>query len=135
MAKPRPRPKRLPGFTERVQTGCGGLYVTVNRDELGVFEVFAVLGHVGGCPPAQLEALGRMLSLNLRSGVKLSALVKQIQGIRCPKSQLLEGDIEGVLSCADGMAKVLAGEDDGAEVPVDAPPAPVESIEQCVKNA
>ncbi len=102
---PRKRAKRTTGFTERVNTGCGALYVTVNSDEAGMFEVFSALGKAGGCASAQLEAICRLISLALRSGVDAQAVIKQLRGIRCP-SLAWEGG-KSVLSCADAIASVL----------------------------
>ncbi|HEX9896776.1 MAG TPA: vitamin B12-dependent ribonucleotide reductase [Dehalococcoidales bacterium] len=102
---PRKRAKRTTGFTEKVNTGCGALYVTVNFDEFGMFEVFSSLGKAGGCASAQLEAIGRLISLSLRLGGDAQAVVKQLRGIRCP-SIAWEGG-KSVLSCADAIASVL----------------------------
>ncbi|GAH11457.1 unnamed protein product, partial [marine sediment metagenome] len=59
---PRKRSRVTTGVTERVTTGCGYIYVTVNRDEQGIFEVFSHLGKAGGCASAQLEATCRLIS-------------------------------------------------------------------------
>ncbi|MFH1638885.1 MAG: vitamin B12-dependent ribonucleotide reductase [Chloroflexota bacterium] len=101
---PRERPKITTGITEMVNTGCGHLYVTVNSDEKGIFEVFSQLGKAGGCAVAQLEAICRLISLALRAGVDVSSIVKQLKGIRCP-SIAWEG--KSILSCADAIASVL----------------------------
>jgi ribonucleoside-diphosphate reductase alpha chain len=102
---PRPRPKVTKGITERVTTGCGYIYVTVNFDDKGICEVFSSLGKAGGCASAQLEATSRLISLALRSGIDLASVAKHLRGTRCPSVAWEEG--RAVLSCADAIASVL----------------------------
>jgi len=79
---PRERSKSQRGHTELYDTGCGKLYVTVNRDSEGLSEVFTSTGRKGGCP-SQSEAISRLVSLALRCGVAPEAVVNQLKGIRC----------------------------------------------------
>jgi ribonucleoside-diphosphate reductase alpha chain len=102
---PRKRPKVTRGVTERVNTGCGYIYVTVNFDQQGISEVFSTLGKAGGCAAAQLEAISRLTSLALRSGIDVESLVKHLRGIRCPSIAWEQG--HAILSCADAIASVL----------------------------
>ncbi|MFW3147333.1 MAG: vitamin B12-dependent ribonucleotide reductase [Thermoplasmatota archaeon] len=107
--RPRERPKVIQGVTGRVDTGCGSLYVTINRDRFGPFEIFANLGKSGGCAAAQIEALARLASLSMRSGIDPYQVAKQLKGIRCPNPKL--GPVgmgeESVLSCPDAMGRAL----------------------------
>jgi ribonucleoside-diphosphate reductase alpha chain len=100
------RPKLLEGTTERVETGCGHLYITVNKDEAKrVIEVFASLGKTGGCSKCYAEALTKSISIGLRSGVKLERYHKILDGIVCIAPSYDEG--VHIKSCPDAIAKVI----------------------------
>ncbi|RMG91814.1 MAG: vitamin B12-dependent ribonucleotide reductase [Candidatus Dadabacteria bacterium] len=98
----RDRPLVLTGKTYQMQTGCGPLYVTINEDEQGLFEVFTTMGKAGGCAASQCEAIGRLVSLAWRSGVKPEPVVRQLRGISCHKPAGFGPN--RVLSCADALA-------------------------------
>lgn len=103
---PRPRPEIMTGKTYKVKTGYGNMYVTVNNDEKGVpFEVFATIGKSGGFYQEQSEAICRLISLTLRSGIKVEEVVDQLKGIRGPMPVFT--DKGTVLSLPDAMGRIL----------------------------
>jgi ribonucleoside-diphosphate reductase alpha chain len=105
---PRPRPRITAGTTSKFRMGCGTLFVTVNKDEKGICEVFANLGKAGGCP-SQSEATCRAVSAALRSGVDPTVMIDQLSGIRCLSAAVARKankEID-VLSCPDAIARAL----------------------------
>jgi ribonucleoside-diphosphate reductase alpha chain len=103
---PRPRPDTLIGVTKEMKTSCGKLYVTINRDDKGIFEVFNQMGKAGGCAASQSEAIGRLVSLALRSGVQPETIIKQLKGISC-HLPTWGGNGGKILSCADAVSKAI----------------------------
>ncbi len=79
--KVRVRPDIVFGFTQKVKTGLGELYLTVNEVDGKPFEVFATIGKSGRSVTAKAEAIGRLVSLALRSGVDVADIVGQLKGI------------------------------------------------------
>jgi len=107
------RPEELRGTTTRIKTECGNLYVIVSINGDKPYEVFAHLGKAGGCSNCQNEALTRAITLGLRYGIPVKEFVGELEGIQCPNPTLWPKG-ERVLSCPDGIAKVLKGYcDDG----------------------
>jgi ribonucleoside-diphosphate reductase alpha chain len=102
---PRPRHDVTCGATRKMTTGCGSLYVTINEDSEGMFEVFATMGKSGGCAASQTEAVSRLISLSLRSGIEKEQIIKQIKGVRCPNQVWEKGG--KIYSCADAIAKAI----------------------------
>jgi ribonucleoside-diphosphate reductase alpha chain len=80
-SKVRMRPDIVFGFTQKVKTGLGELYLTVNEIDGKPFEVFATIGKSGRSVTAKAEAIGRLVSLALRSGVEVADIVGQLKGI------------------------------------------------------
>ena len=86
MVKPVPRPETLRGITYRIRDiHSANLYVTVNTDpKTGApLEVFINRGNSDPCNSAGNEALGRLISLSLRSGIGVETITKQLRGITC----------------------------------------------------
>ena len=79
------RPEILTGETRKISTPCGSIFVTVNlnRDRNGIEETFIKLGKSGSCSSAMLEALGRIITLALRTGVSQEDIKKSLMGIQC----------------------------------------------------
>ncbi|APG27090.1 ribonucleoside-diphosphate reductase, adenosylcobalamin-dependent [Syntrophotalea acetylenivorans] len=101
----RERPRALTGSTYQMETGCGPLYVTINRDDSGLFELFTTMGKAGGCAASQCEAIGRLVSLAWRSGGQARQTIKQLIGITCHKPAGFGAN--RVTSCADAVAKAI----------------------------
>ena len=99
------RPETLEGFTSRMKTGMGQLYVTVTEYEGQPFEVFATIGKSGRSTTAKTEAIGRLVSLALRSGVKVGNIVEQLKGIGGEHPVFQDGGL--VLSIPDAIGRIL----------------------------
>jgi ribonucleoside-diphosphate reductase alpha chain len=99
------RPETLEGFTTKMVTGMGNLYVTVTEYEGEPFEIFATIGKSGRSTTAKTEAIGRLVSLALRSGIKVERIVEQLKGIGGEHPVFQKDGL--VLSIPDAIARVL----------------------------
>jgi ribonucleoside-diphosphate reductase alpha chain len=139
----RKRPAALKGSTRRMPSPLGDLYVTVNEDDSGrPFEVFATLGKAGGAAMADVEGIGRLISLALRSGIPITDVIQQLRGIACDRAVGLGPN--KVLSVPDAIAQALAQHmqeklgvpqellplGGASPAPAPAPPAPAPSAAQ-----
>lgn len=103
--EPRKRDQVTKGSTYEVKTEQGDLYITINEDEKGIVEVFLNIGKSGSFTQGYTEALGRMISMSLRSGIKPESIIKQLQGIRTSTPTLNKGMF--IYSVPDAVAKIL----------------------------
>jgi ribonucleoside-diphosphate reductase alpha chain len=99
------RPDCLSGITEKIKTGYGNLYVTINAKNGRPFEVFAQIGKSGFSTMADTEAVCRMISLALRSGLDVDDIIEQLLGIGGASPVYQNGGV--VMSIPDAIAKVL----------------------------
>ena len=102
----RSRPHVLRGVTRKIDSPLGDMYVTINEDEEArPFEVFVALGKAGGPAMADAEAIGRLISLALRSGISMRAIHKQLRGISSDRA--VGFGPNKVLSSPDAIAQVI----------------------------
>jgi ribonucleoside-diphosphate reductase alpha chain len=94
-----------PAYKEKLSDNCGSLYIFIGTDPEGICEIFVIKGKSGGCVGAFAEAVGRLASIALASGVPPEQIIRQLRGIRCPHPKMTsEGTI---FSCPDAIAKTL----------------------------
>jgi ribonucleoside-diphosphate reductase alpha chain len=87
-------------------TPLGVLFAHITEDDKGQpFEVFINLGKAGGSAMADAEAMGRMISLSLRSGISLNEIHRQLRGISSDKAVGLGPN--KVLSVPDAIGLAL----------------------------
>ncbi len=99
------RPDVLNGITEKIKTGYGNLYVTINMLNKRPFEVFASIGKSGYSTMADTEAICRLISLAFRSGVPVSKVIEQLKGIGGSSPVFGNGGL--ISSIPDAIAQVL----------------------------
>ena len=124
----RQRPAMLRGRTMKMNSPLGDIYVTINEDDFGrPFEVFCTLGKAGGAAFADAEAIGRLMSLALRSGVPIGSIRDQLRGISSDRA--VGVGPKKVLSAPDAIGQAIeryleeqAGIQE--ELPITAPAAP-----------
>jgi len=100
----------LSGVRIRQKTKAGHMHVVVVVDpKTGrELEVFAQVGRAGGIPGSNMEAICRMVSLFLRIGGTLEAVVGQLKGIGATEEDVVREKGGGkVLSMGDALGKAL----------------------------
>jgi len=102
---PKDRPTSLSGITDKIKTGYGNLYITINTLDGKPFEVFAQIGKSGYSTMADTEAICRLISLALRSGIGVDKIIEQLFGIGGASQVFQEGGL--IMSIPDAIAKVL----------------------------
>ena len=103
--KPLDRPDSLPSMTYKISTGNGKLYVTVTYLNQRPFEVFCSMGKSGYSIMANAEAIGRLISLALRSGISIKDIANQLKGIGGSEVTFHDGSV--IQSIPDAIAFVL----------------------------
>jgi ribonucleoside-diphosphate reductase alpha chain len=99
------RPALILGSTRKIRSPLGNIYVTINELESAPLEVFATLGKAGTAERADAEAIGRLISLALRSGVKITRIHRELRGISCDQASGLGPN--KVLSVPDAIAQAI----------------------------
>ncbi len=100
------RPKSLKSETIKTKCGFGTLYITLSEDKEGkLFETFIRIGKSGGSIKAKAEAIGRLSSLCLRSGIKVEEIIDQLENIEGNNPVNYDGKL--IKSMPDAFAWVL----------------------------
>ncbi|MEQ8175855.1 MAG: adenosylcobalamin-dependent ribonucleoside-diphosphate reductase [Syntrophomonadaceae bacterium] len=106
------RPQWTSGITERIDTGCGKMYLTVNRDPNTdeVIETFITTGSDGGCL-IFTEAASRLTSMAIRAGVSLQDIIEQLKSTHtCPswaRARSTGKPLSAGKSCPSAIANAL----------------------------
>lgn len=103
--RPQNRPDALPSTTHKISTGLGRLYITITYFNGKPFEVFCSIGKSGYSTMADAEAIGRLTSLALRSGISAEEIVSQLKGIGGSEPTFHNGSL--IQSIPDAIAQVL----------------------------
>jgi ribonucleoside-diphosphate reductase alpha chain len=106
-AQKRSRPDVLHGVTQRIDTGYGKIYVSINEDPEAErpFELFANIGNSGGFTASFTESLAKTISTALRAGVDPREIADELQGIRSPKVAWDKG--EQIQSIPDAIGTAM----------------------------
>lgn len=102
---PRPRPEVVEGKTYRVSTTFGEMFVTVNGDQQGVFEVLAQMNRSTDPLNDYTQVLSRLISLALRYGIDPEEVKKNITGVGGSLSEYVRR--KAIPSCPDALADIL----------------------------
>jgi ribonucleoside-diphosphate reductase alpha chain len=102
---PQKRPDALPSTTHKIQTGLGRLYVTISELNNKPFEIFCSIGKSGYSTMADAEAIGRLISMALRSGIPPREVIQQLKGIGGSEQVFHNGNL--IQSIPDAVAQVL----------------------------
>jgi ribonucleoside-diphosphate reductase alpha chain len=123
----RSRPDLLRGMTRRIETPLGTAYVTITEDERGQpFEVFISVGKAGAPLMADVEGIGRLISLALRSGIPMAEIHRQLRGIS--SDRVIGLGPNKVMSVPDAIGiaieKWMQEKHEGVQQELLAPPSP-----------
>ena len=98
----------LKGYTMKESTPWGSMYVTLDVDDQGPFEVFINIGKSGSEVRAMTEAIARVISIGLRSGCKIEDLANTLKGLGGKEAWMFGSDEERIAtSIPDAIAYLL----------------------------
>jgi ribonucleoside-diphosphate reductase alpha chain len=99
------RPRKIAGTTERIETPVGTLFMTINRTDGRLYEVFLNIGKAGADVTADAEGYGRLLSMIFKAGIPPEMVIDQLRGIGGSGS--IGFGKKRVRSLPDAIARVL----------------------------
>ena len=97
----------LDGYTRKTELGCGTLYLTVNLRDGKPYRVFLRVGKCGTCVRATLEAIGRLITIELQNGNNIERVAYTLRNLTC------DNGLPGKPSCLDVVARELEKYCDG----------------------
>lgn len=107
LASLKKRPAVISGLTKRVQSSCGRVYLTLNEGDDRLVEILLRPEKPGGCMPAQLEALARLVTLCLRAGLSPMDIAHELLGVPCHLHSGVGGGTDEPLSHAEAIGRQL----------------------------
>lgn len=134
----KPRPPVVHGYTRQMSAPEGKISITVNSDDQGPLEVFITVGKAGSDIAALAEALGRLISLNLRILSPLSQtdraqeIAEQLRGIGGSRS--VGFGVQQVRSLPDAVARAIELHMESLQAETQQESTPVTANGQSVAN-
>lgn len=96
------------GSCVKEKVACGNLYLSLYRDIEGNLSEMFINTSKGGICQSNVNAVSRLVSLALRSGIKVESICDQLMGIKCPACTILRSQGESIeTSCPNAVGQYI----------------------------